>query len=110
YPVEEPEPFGLVQVEAMFCGTPVVGVRIGAVGEIIDEGVTGYTVNTSNDWEGQVIRALTLDRAGVRVRARARFSSERMALEYATLYQQVLATPHVASSRLKPELHERSLR
>jgi len=110
YPVEEPEPFGLVQVEAMLCGTPVVGMRIGAVPEIIDEGVTGYTVNNPNDWEGQLIRALTLDRAGVRVRARARFSSERMAREYAELYQQVLSTSHVASSRLKPELHERSLR
>jgi glycosyltransferase involved in cell wall biosynthesis len=91
YPIEAPEPFGLVQVEAMLCGTPVVGMRIGAVPEIIDEGVTGYTVTAAEDWERQVARAVTLDRAGVRARAEARFSARRMGQEYAELYQQILS-------------------
>jgi glycosyltransferase involved in cell wall biosynthesis len=91
YPLEAPEPFGLVQVEAMLCGTPVVGTRIGAVPEIIDEGLTGYTVADADDWEWQVTRTITLDRAGVRSRAEARFSARRMAQEYAELYQQILS-------------------
>src|SRR5262249_9054941 len=82
YPLVNPEPFGLVQVEAMLCGTPVVGMRIGAVPEIIDEGVTGYTVRNPIDWEEQVLRAFTLDRTAIRVQASSRFSSERMAREY----------------------------
>ena len=91
YPLEAPEPFGLVQVEAMMCGTPVIGMRIGAVPEIIDEGVTGYTVTAAENWERQVARTITLDRAGVRARAEVRFSARRMAHEYAEFYRQILS-------------------
>ena len=89
YPLEAPEPFGLVQVEAMMCGTPVVGPCIGAVPEIIEEGVTGYLVSAPDDWEPQVARAITLDRAEIRRRAETRFSANRMARQYAELYKAI---------------------
>jgi glycosyltransferase involved in cell wall biosynthesis len=49
YPLSEPEPFGLVQIEAMMCGTPVAATRIGAVSEIVDEGITGFTAESADD-------------------------------------------------------------
>jgi glycosyltransferase involved in cell wall biosynthesis len=87
YPVKEPEPFGLVQVEAMMCGTPVVAMRLGAVSEIIDEGVTGYSATTAEGFAGLIEKAFALGRAAVRARAERRFSGERMARQYAELYQ-----------------------
>jgi glycosyltransferase involved in cell wall biosynthesis len=91
YPLEAPEPFGLVQVEAMMCGTPVIATRLGAVPEIIDEGITGYTATAASDFPTQVLHSLTLDRARVRARAEERFSAQRMAREYAELYQGLLS-------------------
>jgi glycosyltransferase involved in cell wall biosynthesis len=91
YPVQAPEPFGLVQVEAMMCGTPVVAVRLGAVPEIIDEGVTGCTAASADGLARQVVRAFELDRRRVRARAEERFSAARMAAEYARLYQRLVA-------------------
>jgi glycosyltransferase involved in cell wall biosynthesis len=89
YPLQAPEPFGMVQVEAMMCGTPVVGMRIGAVPEVIDEGVTGYTAESMEEFAGQVVRSFALDRRRIRVRAEERFSSRRMAQEYVTLYERL---------------------
>jgi glycosyltransferase involved in cell wall biosynthesis len=90
YPVQAPEPFGLVQVEAMMCGTPVVAMALGAVPEIIDEGVTGYTAASADEFVRQVPRALALDRQRVRARAEERFSARRMAELYAELYDRVV--------------------
>jgi glycosyltransferase involved in cell wall biosynthesis len=87
YPIQAPEPFGLVQVEAMMCGTPVAALRVGAVPEIIDEGVTGYCAGSTEELAQSVLRTFTLDRRRVRERAEARFSAERMAREYALVYQ-----------------------
>ena len=64
YPNEAPEPFGLVLVEAMMCGTPVAAMRVGAVPEIVDEGVTGFSAPTVNDLPRIVERVLALDRHG----------------------------------------------
>jgi glycosyltransferase involved in cell wall biosynthesis len=89
YPVREPEPFGLVQVEAMMCGTPVVALRRGAVPEIIDEGVTGYTAASPEEFVRQVPRGFVLDRRRVRARAEERFSARRMAREYSAFYQRL---------------------
>jgi glycosyltransferase involved in cell wall biosynthesis len=91
YPIRAPEPFGLVQVEAMMCGTPVVAMRLGAVAEIVDEGVTGYTAASREEFAGLVCRSFDLDRSQVRATAEQRFSAARMAREYAHLYQRIIA-------------------
>jgi glycosyltransferase involved in cell wall biosynthesis len=90
YPLRDPEPFGLVQVEAMMCGTPVVALRVGAAPEVIDEGVTGYAAESDADFPQQVLRSFALDRRRVRARAEERFSAQRMAREYAELYRWVV--------------------
>jgi glycosyltransferase involved in cell wall biosynthesis len=89
YPVQAPEPFGLVQVEAMMCGTPVVAMALGAVPEIIDEGVTGYTAASACEFVAQVPRAFALDRRRVRARAEERFAARRMAEQYVALYDRM---------------------
>jgi glycosyltransferase involved in cell wall biosynthesis len=90
YPLQEPEPFGLVQVEAMLCGTPVVAMRLGAVPEVIDEGITGYSTACPAEFPGLIARACALDRRRVRTRAEERFSAAQMARVYAELYQRVV--------------------
>ena len=87
YPIQNPEPFGLVMVEAMMCGTPVAAIGIGAVPEIVDFGRTGYYAEANADFSQAVLQALTLNRRRVREEAVARFSARRMALEYAEVYQ-----------------------
>jgi len=91
YPIQHPEAFGLVLVEAMLCGTPVAAVRLGAVPEIVEEGVTGFMAEDMSHLPQAVLRALALDRHRVRQTAKRRFSPEQMAANYATLYEQVIA-------------------
>jgi glycosyltransferase involved in cell wall biosynthesis len=91
YPLQAPEPFGLVQVEAMMCGTPVVATRLGAVPEIVDEGVTGYTAEATADLGELVLRSFALDRRRIRARAEERFSALRMARDYAALYERLVS-------------------
>ena len=89
YPVNEPEPFGLVMVEAMMSGTPVAAYAIGAVPEIVEDGVTGALVPPGGDLAGAVRACLALDRAEVRARALERFGTARMADEYERLYERL---------------------
>jgi glycosyltransferase involved in cell wall biosynthesis len=91
YPVEAAEPFGLVMAEAMTCGTPVAAMRLGAVPEIVEEGVTGYSTETPAEYPDAVRRCLELDRAAVRERARQRFSARRMAGDYLRVYERLIA-------------------
>jgi glycosyltransferase involved in cell wall biosynthesis len=91
YPLQDPEPFGLVMIEAMMCGTPVAAYSIGAVSEIIDEGVTGYTADRASSLAPAVYKVLELDRAKVREKAVKRFSATRMAREYERLYAGVVS-------------------
>ena len=91
YPIEAPEPFGLVQVEAMMCGTPVVATGLGAVPEIVEDGVTGCIAENAGDFPAQISRALTLDRTRIRTLAEQRFSAGHMAREYAALYSRITA-------------------
>src|SRR5437899_8403992 len=91
YPIQYPEAFGLVLVEAMLCGTPVVAMRLGAVPEIVEEGVTGYGADTPQEFQQGIPKAFTLDRRRIRQQAEQRFSPERMAREYACVYEQMIA-------------------
>ena len=90
FPIDWPEPFGLVMIEAMACGTPVLAFRCGAVPEIIDEGITGLIVDTVEEAIVAVPRLLALDRRMVRLRFEERFSSARMARDYVRLYRNLL--------------------
>ena len=90
YPIRYQEPFGLVLVEAMMCGTPIAAMRLGAVPEIVDEDVTGCTTGNRAEFCQTVLRAMALDRAQVRRTAIARFSADRMVREYAELYTRVI--------------------
>src|SRR5262249_51422506 len=90
YPVQDPEPFGLVLIEAMMCGTPVAALRSGAVAEIVEEGVTGHAAVRVEELAQAVRAALTLDRGQVRARAESYFTAERMAREYVQLYERLV--------------------
>jgi glycosyltransferase involved in cell wall biosynthesis len=91
FPIDWPEPFGLVMIEAMAAGTPVIAWRRGSVPEIIDDGVTGFVVENVEQAVSAIERVRTLDRCAVRQRFEARFTSEQMAAHYAELYQRLLA-------------------
>jgi glycosyltransferase involved in cell wall biosynthesis len=91
FPNLYPEPFGLVLIEAMACGTPVLATAIGAVPEIVREGISGLSAPT---WEGlaELVAPVTgLDRRAVRGWAREHFDIRRMVDDYEALYRRVLA-------------------
>ncbi len=90
FPIDWPEPFGLVMIEAMACGTPVLAFRHGSVPEIIDEGVTGITVDTIDEAIRSVPRLLGLDRRRVRRQFDRRFTAERMAKDYVRVYRELI--------------------
>jgi glycosyltransferase involved in cell wall biosynthesis len=90
FPIDWPEPFGLVMIEAMACGTPVLAFRHGSVPEIIDQGVTGAIVDTVNEAVRMLPRVIALDRRAVRRRFEERFSATRMATAYVALYRSLL--------------------
>jgi glycosyltransferase involved in cell wall biosynthesis len=92
FPIDWPEPFGLVMIEAMACGTPVIAFRSGSVPEVIDQGVTGYIVEDEDDAVAAITRLADLDRRTVRARFEERFSARRMAQDYVRNYK-ALATP-----------------
>jgi glycosyltransferase involved in cell wall biosynthesis len=91
FPIDWPEPFGLVMIEAMACGTPVVGYGCGSAPEVIDDGVTGYLVR-DEDAAVEAVRAIgDLDRREVRRRFDRRFSATAMARSYLDVYADRLA-------------------
>jgi glycosyltransferase involved in cell wall biosynthesis len=87
FPIAWPEPFGLVMIEAMACGTPVIAFACGSVPEVIEPGVSGYIVHSVDEAVAAVGSVATLPRAGVRAAFEARFTVERMAREYVRIYQ-----------------------
>ena len=87
FPIDWPEPFGLVMIEAMACGTPVVAWRCGAVPEIVDEGVTGFVVSSEEEAAAAVVRARTLDRGVIRGMFERRFTASAMARHYVEVYR-----------------------
>jgi glycosyltransferase involved in cell wall biosynthesis len=90
YPLEWPEPFGLVMIEAMMCGTPVAALDIGTVPEIVDYGITGYYAKDLDELVTLIPQVLRLDRNLIRKRAEHRFSAYRMAKEYANAYGRIV--------------------
>jgi glycosyltransferase involved in cell wall biosynthesis len=96
-PIDWPEPFGLVMIEAMACGTPVIGFNRGSVPEVIDDGVTGFIVEDETGAIGAVDRLGHLSRARIRKRFEERFTARRMAQDYLAAYRVVMdaVTPHL---------------
>jgi glycosyltransferase involved in cell wall biosynthesis len=91
FPIDWPEPFGLVMIEAMACGTPVIAFRSGSVPEIIDDGITGFVVDSEEQAIEAVHRAAQLDRRRVRARFEERFTAARMAADYARHYRSLVS-------------------
>jgi glycosyltransferase involved in cell wall biosynthesis len=86
FPIDWPEPFGLVMIEAMACGTPVVAYNCGSVPEVIEPGLTGFIASSDAEALIDIIRVGELDRAAVRRRFEERFSATAMARRYLDLY------------------------
>ena len=90
FPIDWPEPFGLVMIEAMACGTPVLAFRNGSVAEVIDSGVTGEVVDSVAEAVCKIGSVLALDRSRVRRRFEMRFSAARMAQDYTNIYRKLI--------------------
>jgi glycosyltransferase involved in cell wall biosynthesis len=94
-PIDWPEPFGIVMIEAMACGTPVIAFNRGSVPEVIEDGVTGFIVEDETSAVGAVRRLPQLSRLQVRRRFEERYTSRRMANDYIEVYDELIraATP-----------------
>ena len=90
FPICWPEPFGLVMIEAMSCGTPVLAYRVGSVPEVIDEGVTGMIVDNIDQARIALVHVAALDRRKVRRRFEERFTARRMARDYVRVYRSLV--------------------
>ena len=91
FPIDWPEPFGLVMIEAMACGCPVIAMRRGSVPEVMDDGVSGFIVNNVDEAVAACGRLGELDRARVRAQFDKRFTSRRMAQDYVKVYERLIA-------------------
>lgn len=89
FPIDWPEPFGLVMIEAMAAGTPVLAWPEGSVPEVIDHGISGLVVGSIEEAVDAIPRLRGLDRAAVRARFDARFTDARMAADYVRLYERL---------------------
>jgi glycosyltransferase involved in cell wall biosynthesis len=90
FPIQWDEPFGLVMIEAMACGTPVIALQRGSVEEVVDLGKTGFYAKSIHELSSLVPQALSLDRRTIRDHARQRFGHARMTDEYLQAYESVL--------------------
>jgi glycosyltransferase involved in cell wall biosynthesis len=89
-PIDWPEPFGLVMIEAMACGCPVIAFRRGSVPEVMDDGLTGFVVDTVEEAVAAVARLPELDRKAVRRQFEKRFTARRMAEDYVRVYERLI--------------------
>ena len=99
FPIDWPEPFGLVMIEALACGTPVLAFRRGSVPEILEDGRTGCLVENLEEANAAVDRLLSMDRAVCRQAFDRRFTAGRMAEDYLAVFEALAKWP----------LHERRL-
>ena len=90
FPIDWPEPFGLVMIEAIACGTPVIACRRGSVAEVIEHGVTGFIVDGEDDALAHAARVGELDRRRCRAVFEQSFSAERMARDYVKVYERLI--------------------
>ena len=91
FPIEWEEPFGLVMIESMACGTPVIAARWGAVPEVIEDGRSGIIVDNYRQMAAALSRADELDPLEIRAYAEERFSPERMVCAYVDAYETTIA-------------------
>ncbi len=87
FPIAWPEPFGLVMIEAMACGTPVIALRNGSVPEVVDDGITGFIVDDEATAASAAGQIHLLDRTLIRTIFEQRFTARRMAEDYTRIYQ-----------------------
>jgi glycosyltransferase involved in cell wall biosynthesis len=101
FPINWPEPFGLVMIEAMACGTPVIAWKRGSVPEIVEDGVTGFIVDNEAEARSAIGKLATLDRARVRAGFERRFTAGRMARDYVACFKTILSRGRQQSSDVK---------
>ena len=89
FAIDWPEPFGLVMIESMACGTPVIAFNCGSVPEVMDDGVTGFIVNNVDEAVAACGKLHTLDRAQVRATFDRRWTARRMAEDYVSVYEEL---------------------
>ena len=90
FPIDWPEPFGLVMIEAMACGMPVIAFRAGSVPEVIEDGVNGFIVDSEEEAIHAVKRVQSLDRRKIRQTFEEKFTARRMAQDYLQCYRQLV--------------------
>jgi glycosyltransferase involved in cell wall biosynthesis len=103
FPVQWPEPFGLVMIEAMACGTPVIAFRQGAVPEVLEDGLTGFVVDGVEAAAEAVQNLDQLFRPSIRSRFEERFSARAMALDYCNIYGRLIAERTVGAIAVAAE-------
>lgn len=91
FPIQGEEAFGIIMIEAMACGTPVVAIDRASVSEVIDYGKTGFYAESIDELASLVPQALRLDRNNVREQAMRRFSHKRMVDDYTELYKSLIS-------------------
>jgi glycosyltransferase involved in cell wall biosynthesis len=90
FPIDWPEPFGLVMIEAMACGTPVIAYEAGSVSEVMEHGVTGFVVNGLDEAVEAIGHVANLSRVRCREMFEERFTASRMASDYVKLYRRIV--------------------
>jgi glycosyltransferase involved in cell wall biosynthesis len=105
FPVDWPEPFGLVMIEAMACGTPVLAFRCGSIPEVIEDGITGRIVDSEEEGIAALPGILSCDRRVVRRRFEERFTATRMAQDYVSAYRRLLKARKSSAKRRQLDLN-----
>ncbi len=103
-PIDWPEPFGLVMIEAMACGTPVIAYNRGSVAEIVEDGVTGFVVEDEMSAVAAIRNVSKLSRKTIRQRFDERFTAKRMAHDYLTIYREICGQKEDSVETFKPRL------
>lgn len=105
FPIDWPEPFGLVMIEAFSCGTPVIAYRHGSVPEIMEHGITGFIVNNQDEAVEAARRIDSIDRAGCRDAFDRRFTVAHMASNYVRVYEKLLNNEAAITHRIGRRIH-----